>query len=82
MPELLRVLELGGCIVTVDAMGCQKKNPKEIVEADAHYVLALKGNQETVPEEVETFLDATLAEKQGPRLPGAKLSPAAATLAS
>jgi len=34
------------------------------------------------PEEVKTFLDATLAEKQGPRLPGAKLSPAAATLAS
>ena len=40
MPELLRVLELGGCIVTVDAMGCQKKIAKEIVEADAHYVLA------------------------------------------
>lgn len=82
VPELLRVLELSGCIVTVDAMGCQKKIATGIVEADADYVLALKGNQETVHEEVKTFLDETLAEKQGPRLPGARLSSAAATLAS
>jgi predicted transposase YbfD/YdcC len=82
VPQLLRVLELSGCIVTVDAMGCQKKIAKEIVEADADYVLALKGNQETLHEEVKTFLDQTLAEQQGPRLPGAKLSPAAATLAA
>jgi predicted transposase YbfD/YdcC len=82
VPELLRVLELGGCIVTLDAMGCQKKIAKEIIEADADYVLALKGNQETVHEEVKTFLDATLAEKQTPRPVGAKLSRAAAGLAS
>ena len=82
VPELLRVLELSGCIVTLDAMGCQKKIGKEIVEADADYVLALKGNQETVHEEVKSFLDATLLEQKTPRLPGAKLSEAAATLAS
>jgi predicted transposase YbfD/YdcC len=82
VPELLRVLELSGCIVTLDAMGCQKKIAKEIVEADADYVLALKGNQETVHEEVKSFLDATLLEQQSPRLQGAKLSQAAATLAS
>src|ERR1700728_3435451 len=82
LPELLRVLELSGCIVTMDAMGCQKKIAREIVEADADYVLALKGNQETVHEEVKTFLDQSLSEKQGPRLPGAKLSKAAATLAT
>jgi predicted transposase YbfD/YdcC len=82
VPRLLRVLELSGCIVTLDAMGCQKKIAKEIIEADADYVLALKGNQETVHEEVKTFLDATLAERQGPRLPGARLSKAAATLAA
>ena len=82
VPELLRVLELSGCIVTLDAMGCQKKIAKEIVEADADYVLALKGNQETVHEEVKSFLDATLLEQQRPRLQGAKLSKAAATLAS
>jgi len=57
VPELLRALELTGCIVTLDAMGCQKKIAREIREADADYVLALKGNQETVHEEVKTFLD-------------------------
>jgi len=81
VPELLRVLELGGCIVTIDAMGCQKKIAKEIMEADADYVLALKGNQETVHEEVKAFLDATLEEQQAPRPVGAKVSKAAATLA-
>lgn len=82
LPRLLRVLELSGCIVTIDAMGCQKKIAREIIEADADYVLALKGNQETVHQEVKAFLDQTLAEKQKPRPPGAKLPPAAAALAS
>jgi predicted transposase YbfD/YdcC len=81
VPELLRVLELSGCIVTLDAMGCQKKVAKEIIEADADYVLALKGNQETVHEEVKSFLDATIAETQASRAPGAKPSTAAAHLA-
>jgi predicted transposase YbfD/YdcC len=63
LPELLRVLDLAGCIVTVDAMGTQKKIAKEIIDADADYVLALKGNHETVQEEVKSFLEATVAEK-------------------
>jgi predicted transposase YbfD/YdcC len=82
VPELLRVLELSGCIVTLDAMGCQKKIAREITEADAQYVLALKGNQETVHAEVKSFLDATLTERQACRPPGAPLSRAAATLAT
>lgn len=57
VPELLRVLELAGCIVTADAMHCQKNIAKEIIEADAHYVLALKGNQGTAFDEVKSFLD-------------------------
>jgi predicted transposase YbfD/YdcC len=80
LPELLRALELSGCIVTVDAMGCQKNIAKEITEADADYVLALKGNQETVHAEVQSFLEAMVGERSAPRA-GAKLSPAAATLA-
>ena len=80
VPELLRVLELAGCIVTVDAMGCQKKIAKEIMEADADYVLALKGNQETVHAEVKTFLDATLEEKQKQRPKGAVMPRAAVNL--
>jgi predicted transposase YbfD/YdcC len=62
-PELLRGLELAGCIVTVDAMGTQKKIAREIIEADADYVLALKGNHETVLAEVKSFLAATVTEK-------------------
>jgi predicted transposase YbfD/YdcC len=80
VPELLRVLELSGCIVTMDAMGCQKKIAREIHEADADYVLALKGNQETVHEEVKTYLDAALLERTTARPAGAKLSTGAATL--
>ena len=71
VPQLLRVLELSGCIVTLDAMGCQKKIAKEIIEADADYVLALKGNQEKVHEEIKSYLDTTLAEKARPRPTGA-----------
>jgi len=82
LPALLRVLELSGCIVTVDAMGCQKKIAQEIIESDADYVLALKGNHETVHEEVKAFLDALVAERSAPRPIGAKLSKAAATLAT
>ena len=80
VPELLRVLELAGCIVTVDAMGCQKKIAKEIVEADADYVLALKGNQEKVHDEVKSFLDSTLIEKQRQRPKGAVVPKEALTL--
>lgn len=82
LPQLLRVLELSGCIVTIDAMGCQKKIAKEIIEADADYVLALKGNQQTVHQEVKDFLDQTLAEKQKPRPRGAKIPKAAGNLAT
>jgi len=71
VPELLRVLELAGCIVTLDAMGCQKKIAKEIIEADADYVLALKGNQEKVHEEVKTFVDSTVEEQKKQRPKGA-----------
>ena len=75
VPKLLRVLELAGCIVTLDAMGCQKKIAKEIIEADADYVLALKGNQETVHEEVKSFLDDEIARWQAAQPPGSSHGP-------
>src|SRR5688572_5764654 len=78
LPELLRALELTGCIVTVDAMGTQKKVAKEIIEADADYVLALNGNHQTVHQEVKSFLDQTLSERNSKAL---KPSKAAASLA-
>jgi len=53
IPELLKVLELKGCIVTIDAMGCQKKIAAQIVEQGADYVLGLKGNQSSLHDAVE-----------------------------
>jgi predicted transposase YbfD/YdcC len=48
IPELLRVLDVSGCIVTIDAMGCQKAIAQQIVEQEAEYVLALKQNHGTL----------------------------------
>jgi len=67
VPELLRALELAGCIVTADALHCQKDIAKEIIEADADYVLALKGNQGTAFAEIKTFLDDAI-ERQAANL--------------
>lgn len=55
IPELLKMLELQGCIVTLDAMGCQKAIAEQIVEQEGDYVLALKGNQERLHDEVVDF---------------------------
>jgi predicted transposase YbfD/YdcC len=62
IPELLRALNLKGCIVTIDAMGCQKQIASEIVAAHADYVLALKGNQSTLHDEVRLFMEAARAD--------------------
>ena len=45
IPRLLEMLELNGCIVTIDAMGCQKEIAQRIVDCGADYVLAVKQNQ-------------------------------------
>jgi predicted transposase YbfD/YdcC len=61
IPELLRALKLAGCIVTIDAMGCQTKIASQICGAGADYVLALKGNQSTLHEEVKIFIEGAEA---------------------
>ena len=48
IPKLLQMLELSGALVTIDAMGCQTEIARAIVDADADYVLAVKGNQPTL----------------------------------
>lgn len=45
IPELLKLLDIGGCLVTLDAMGCQTKIANDIIEQGADYLLAVKGNQ-------------------------------------
>ena len=53
IPKLLRLLTLKGCIVTIDAMGCQTEIAQVIVDEEADYVLALKGNQGTLHRDVQ-----------------------------
>ena len=57
VPELLRMLQLKGAIVTLDAMGCQKEIAADIIGKGADYVLALKGNHANVHEEIRTFFE-------------------------
>ena len=55
IPKLLDMLAIEGAIVTIDAMGCQRNIAKKVVDKGADYVLALKGNQGTLCEDVELF---------------------------
>lgn len=53
IPKLLELLVVKGCIVTIDAMGCQKEIAAAIADQQADYILALKGNQGTLHEQVQ-----------------------------
>lgn len=57
VPKLLKLLSLKGRIVTADAMSCQRKIAQQVIDQGADYVLALKGNQETLHDDVRRFLD-------------------------
>lgn len=57
IPELVKILDLAGCIVTIDAIGTQSDIAEEIVEAEADYVLALKDNQPTLAEDVREYFE-------------------------
>lgn len=60
IPELLRLVDIKGAIITIDAMGTQKAIAAQIVEGEADYVLALKGNQETLHQAVIDYIDEQL----------------------
>ncbi|MFV0375850.1 MAG: ISAs1 family transposase, partial [Mangrovibacterium sp.] len=53
IPQLLSLLEVKGCIVTIDAMGCQKSIASKIVKQGADYILAVKGNQPLLEEGIQ-----------------------------
>ena len=57
IPKLLRLLRLESCAVTVDALNCQREIAQQIVDQKGDYVMALKGNQGMLHEDVRTFLD-------------------------
>jgi predicted transposase YbfD/YdcC len=57
IPKLLGMLSIEGAIVTIDAMGCQRDIAQTIVDKKADYILALKGNQGTLKDDVKLFVD-------------------------
>lgn len=57
VPKLLAMLSLRGCIVTADAMSCQRAICAQIVEQEGDYVIALKGNQGTLHDDVRLFME-------------------------
>lgn len=57
IPELLQSLSLSGCVVTIDAMGCQKEIVQEIEKQKADYVIALKGNQSDLHQQVRQYFE-------------------------
>jgi predicted transposase YbfD/YdcC len=57
IPELLELVDIAGTIITIDAMGTQKAIAAQIVDGQADYVLALKGNQETLQQAVIDYID-------------------------
>jgi predicted transposase YbfD/YdcC len=63
IPELLDLLDVSGCIITIDAMGCQTKIVDKIVSKSADYVLAVKGNQGSLSEDIQLFFEEKLPSK-------------------
>ena len=57
IPEVLRLVDIRGAIITIDAMGCQKAIAEQIIDQGADYILALKGNQETLHQAVIAYID-------------------------
>jgi predicted transposase YbfD/YdcC len=57
LPELLRLLDVKDRVVTMDAMGCQRALARQITEQEGDYVFCLKGNQESLHEEVQDFFE-------------------------
>ena len=61
IPRLLELLEISGCVVTIDAMGCQKKIAETIIARGADYVLAVKDNQPSLSEDIRPYFEGVAA---------------------
>ena len=62
IPKLLQILEIEGCLVTIDAMGCQREIAQRIVQQGADYVLAVKANQPTLNTAISDFFATHLED--------------------
>lgn len=61
IPALLELLDIKGCVVTIDAMGCQEKIAGQIVKQEGDYVLAVKDNQKNLHDDIKDFFHAAHA---------------------
>jgi len=61
IPALLEMLDISGCIITIDAMGTQKLIAKKIVEANSDYILSLKDNHPTLHQQVKNWFETSLS---------------------
>jgi hypothetical protein len=66
IPQRLEMLQLKEATVTIDAMGCQRDIAQNIIDQGGHYIFALKGNQSSLQEDVQTFLDDVIARGTAP----------------
>ena len=64
VPQLLDLIEVENCVFTSDAMSCQKKTVEKIMSKHCDYVICLKGNQETLHEDVKLYFETALSEPQ------------------
>jgi predicted transposase YbfD/YdcC len=64
IPKLLKVLAIKGCTVTIDAMGCQREIAAEIIDKEADYILAVKGNQGNLERNAEETIRFTKAAEE------------------
>jgi predicted transposase YbfD/YdcC len=62
IPKLLEILDISGCLVTIDAMGCQKEIAQKIVDQKADYVLAVKDNQPKLCQAIGDFFSEHLED--------------------
>jgi predicted transposase YbfD/YdcC len=62
IPELLKLLDISGAVVTIDAMGCQKEIARQIVDQGGHYLLQLKGNQGCLHQETILLFEQCLTD--------------------
>lgn len=79
IPELLKLLSIQGCIVTIDAMGCQKAIAGDIIAAQADYVLGLKANHRHIYLQMVSWFDKSLAEDFAKQAHDHHLEPAVAS---